>query len=251
MQQKKTTLLAAAITIFVIVALVSVFWLSSLPSGERPSIVVPSPSYTNADIQLTPALLNDPENYLQFQLTPETVGVILDSLRLPETYTLSYTTSVYTAGKQFDTQVTLRSQNGMFRISMQDRVQSTEYLVTDDRTYGWLTGQKRYRSFDTGAITAFQTAKMPSVETLTNLNARQIQQTAFRELNQLWTIYLVYTAPYGLTEHCYVSIDSGLVIRCESYDDTGTLVLSTVVTSQSFDELDVHEFLLPNGASAQ
>lgn len=251
MQQKKTTLLAAAITIFVIVALVFVFWLSSLPSDERPSIVVPSPAYTNADIQLTPALLNDPENYLQFQLTPENVCEILDSLQLPDAYTISFTTSVYTSGKQSDTQVTLRHQNGLVRISMQDRVQSTEYLIAGDRTYGWLTGQKRYQSFYTGTMDAFQTAKLPSVETLTDLNVQQILQVSFQKLEQIWTIFVVYSTPYGLTEHCYVSIDSGLVVRSESYNSDGTLVLSSVVTSQSFDELDAHDFLLPNGASAQ
>ena len=66
----------------------------------------------------------------------------------------------------------------------------------------------------------------------------------------MWTIRIAYATRRGLSEVCYVSLDSGLVIQSETYDH-GTLIFSLQVSDLSLDEPDSSAFLLPDGTTPQ
>ena len=68
MQSKRSAFLVFGTTAFVIFALFFVFWLSSRHAGSKPVIQVPSPSHTEPNAPPELALLNDPEEYLFFEL---------------------------------------------------------------------------------------------------------------------------------------------------------------------------------------
>ena len=250
MHQKKTTFLAAGITLFVIASLVFVFWLSSLHANDRPSIVVPDPSYTGADNHLTPVLLNNPDDYLHFALSTENLCDLLRTLKTPDTYRITFTAAVYAGAKQTNTDVTLCRRQNLLHIYRSDSILPTEYLLAGDTLYGWLSGQKTYRSFPLGSFDPAWLAKLPSLQTLSALDASRFEAAEFVEQDGMWTIRIAYATRRGLSEVCYVSLDSGLVIQSETYDH-GTLIFSLQVSDLSLDEPDSSVFLLPDGTTPQ
>ncbi len=250
MQPKKTTYLVIGTTVFVIAALVFVFWLSSLRSNERPTIVVPDPSYTEPDAHPTLALLNNPDDYLVFDLTPETVGDVLRTLKTPDSYSLTLTSSVLSENARFDTSVSVFHSGGMTRVSIQDPLQTAEYLISGDSVFCWLAGEKAYQRYALGLLDGHFIAKMPATASLSALDPSRISRADFALLDDQWTILVEYTTQRGLHERSYVSIDSGLVVKNEAYRQN-ELVLDMYVVSQTFGPVEASLFLLPDGTSPQ
>lgn len=250
LQPKKTTYLVIGTTVFVIAALVFVFWLSSLRSNERPTIVVPDPSYTEPDVHPTLALLNHPDDYLVFDLTPETVGDVLRTLKTPDSYSLTLTSSVLSEGARSDTAISFFHSGGMTRISVQDPLQAAEYLISGDSVFCWPTGETVYQRYALGLLDGHYIAKMPATASLAALDPSRISRADFVLLDDQWTICIEYTTKRGLHERSYVSIDSGLVMKNEAYCQE-ELILDMYVVSQTFEPLDASLFLLPDGASPQ
>lgn len=248
MQSKKSTLLVFGTTAFVIFALFFVFWLSSRHSGSKPVIQVPSPSHTEPGAPPELALLNDPEEYLVFDLTPDTVGSILSGMNTPDAYSMTLISSVYADGQRADTQVSVFFQNGTTRLSLADRRPQRELLLTQNRTYAWSAESPAISELPIGMFHAAKSAKMPDLQALASCPAERIQSAEFVEYGGLWTICIRHINDHGLTECSYVAIDSGLITHNEVYDGE-TLILEMTVNALSFAEPEPTLFLLPDGSS--
>ena len=171
-------------------------------------------------------------------------------MKTPDTYRITFTAAVYAGAKQTNTDVTLCRRQNLLHIYRSDSILPTEYLLAGDTLYGWLSGQKTYRSFPLGSFDPAWLAKLPSLQTLSALDASRFEAAEFVEQDGMWTIRIAYATRRGLSEVCYVSLDSGLVIQSETYDH-GTLIFSLQVSDLSLDEPDSSAFLLPDGTTPQ
>lgn len=247
MQSKRSTFLVFGTTAFVIFALFFVFWLSSRHSGSKPIIQVPSPSHTEPNAPPELALLNDPEDYLTFDLTPDTVGPILSGLNSPEAYSLTLISSVYADDRRADTQVSVFFQGGVSRLSLADHRPQRELLLTKNRIYAWSADSPTVSELPIGIFDPARTAKMPNLQALVDCPSERILLAEFVEYGGLWTIHIRHINEHGLTECNYVAIDCGLIIHNEVYDGE-KLVLEMTVNALTFTEPEASLFLLPDGS---
>ncbi|MBQ4048936.1 MAG: hypothetical protein IJC93_11315 [Clostridia bacterium] len=250
MQSKKSAFLVIGTTAFVIFALFFVFWLSSRHSGPKPDIQVPSPSHTEPSAPPNLALLNDPEEYMVFDLRAENVGQILAALKTPDAYSLTLLSSVYAGGQKADTQVSLFFLDGLTRLSLADSRPQRELLLTDSHVYSWTADRPTVTKLPLGSFDAVRSAKMPDLQMLIACPVDRIDSAEFVEYGRLWTIRVRYTNDFGQTECSYVAIDSGLITHNEVYED-GVLVLEMTVTALSFSEPEPSIFYLPDGSTPE
>ncbi len=247
MQPKRSAFLVFGTTAFVIFALFFVFWLSSRHERAKPVIQVPSPSHTEPNTPPELALLNDPEEYLYFDLTPATVGQILARLQTPKAYSMALLSSVHADGKRGDTQVSVFFQNNLTRLSLADQHPQRELLLTPHTIYVWSAESPAISQLPLGMFDAGRTAKMPDLADIVNCPPERILSAEFVEYDGLWTIRVRYRNDWDFTECSYVAIDSGLITRNEVYDGE-TLILEMTVNAISFSEPDPALFLLPDGS---
>ena len=77
---------------------------------------------------------------------------------------------------------------------------------------------------------------------------RDISDAGFTEFNGENCIFVEYLSPLFryLTKY-YVSIDHGLLLGVEEYDETGMLTYRMTASETIIDEVDPAAFTLPNG----
>ena len=248
MQSKKNTFLVVGTTIFVISSLFFVFWLSTRHSGSKPDIQVPTLSQSEQSAPPTLALLNDPDVFLTFELTPETLSSVLSQLQTPSAYWLTLVSSIYSEDTHTDTSVSVYHRDGLTRISF--AAQQQEYLLTDVSAYAWSAHSQVVQTLPIGSFSSERTAKMPDIQMLIDSSPAKIQTVAFEEYNGLWVIVVDSVSDNGFVERNYVSIDSGLILKNEVYARE-TLILEMTVSSIHFESPAPALFVLPDGTILQ
>ncbi|MCL2408979.1 MAG: hypothetical protein FWC96_05110 [Oscillospiraceae bacterium] len=195
------------------------------------------------------------DSLIHVEVTPETVqAVIGETLSRPETYIRYITIESFWAGggwavTDIRTSVTAGAMSLMARLP--DGVER-RIITTQNSLYIWYGDES---SFYTGPLAGGDRAvdewrMLPTYEDVLLLPPADIIYAGFTELNGELCIYVVYRSPlFGFIRRYYISIELGLVIGAEEFDETGARVYRMTAGEIIIGETDPEAFILPNGFS--
>lgn len=250
MPKQKTALIASVCALVMILVFVLSFWLSSQGYGDAGSgIVLPDDTAGGAVVPSEIAGFADVNagRIAHVTVTPQNVQNVIASLARPEAYSCAVSNTLYWGT---DSSATLQSRRyvrqGADRIEQLDRSGAvTEVTLTyGDRLYAWQAGAHTYYSGAVGALTAQETAMLPTYETVCSLPPEQITEAGLVEkAGQL--MIRVCTAQQGQTAEYTVSTETGLLYSAV-FSENGVRKRAVQTSVLSLDPVPDSYFTLPD-----
>jgi len=192
------------------------------------------------------------DSLIRVEVTPETVqAVIGETLSRPEAYSRDITVESFWEGGGTVTDIRTSVAAGVTSLTtrLPDGVER-RIIMTQNRLYIWYGDDiALYAGPLAGGDRAVDEWRMmPTYEDVLLMSPEDIIYAGFIE-DEL-CIYVVYRSPIlGFVRRYYISIELGLVIGAEEFDETGALVYRMTAGETVIGETDTEAFVLPNGYS--
>lgn len=247
MGSSNKAVLAMVITIVILIAVFSGFWLT-LFWKETPEVVLPTADSTATQGQPgddSPDMGGD----ILVDVTPQTVQAVIATLSRPESYYRESTLETFWGE---DGTATSTAQvwvdGGYTRITslLPDGVVE-HTIVGEGERYRWYNHEWKYYSVDAGESDADLMQRIPTYEEILALDIEDITATGYEEKGGLGCIY-VETAQdeLGYLERYWVSVDQGLLVAAETVKEE-QVVLRVSAYSVEIPVRDGASFALPDG----
>ncbi|MCL2402262.1 MAG: hypothetical protein FWC90_06425 [Oscillospiraceae bacterium] len=227
------------------IMLITMFFRGDSVAFELPEMAQPAVQTPNAG----------DDNLIHVGVTPETVqAVIGETLSRPETYSRDITIeSFWEDGGRAVTNIRTSVTGGATSliVHLPDGAER-RIIVAQDRLYIWYGGDSVFYEgpLSGGDRAADEWQMLPTYEDVLLLSTEDIIYAGFTTFNGDDAIYVVYRSPlFGFIRRYYISIELGLLIGVEAFDETGTRIYRMTAGSTMVGDADSSAFILPNGDS--
>jgi len=247
MGKDKKTVLAMVITVLILIAVFSGFWLTMF-WRETPQVVLPTES---ADETEAPPGEEDPDagGDLLVAVTPETVQSVIATLARPESYYREITIETFW-GEESSALSTAQVwvDGGYTRIASllpDGTVENT--IVGEGTRYRWYNNEHDYFSTDAEETDADLMQRIPTYEDILKLDPEDITAAGYETRGGLACVYVeVAENELGYRERYWVSVDKGLLVSSETVKEE-RVVLRVGAYSVEIPIRQGLSFTLPDG----
>ncbi len=251
MNKRKMTVFAVLSAVLLTSAIFIIFYSSTI-AGENTKPIVLPPAATEGktgDIAgiYNPVISERPS--VVVAVTPDNVKVLVKELQRPESYGADYLIYLFWEGGQTSLKRSVWVLKDMVRVSKFNAAGDIEENVVtyNEKTYIWAASANTYYTGKEGSISADDNAQIPTYENILDVPEEQIVYAGYEDYNSEACIRVTVSLPDSETEiHYWVSLDSGLLIRSEKYND-GSLTYSASLSDLSYAIPDAAIFRLPDG----
>ena len=215
MEQKNRLVFAVAVIFLIFAALFvsfgRIFFLMDTPSVELPSVSVSQPGDSSGTGEST-----SPTNQT-VAVTPRTVQSVIATLHRSDSYYREVSIEQFWPGGASSTTIQVWNDGGWCHSVQQLPNGATRHDLSGDGTaYYWYNGSSRYLSTSAGDYSADLTQRLPTYETVLELDPDTISATGYELKNDLPCIFVGSTDPVtGSVLSYWVSVDSGLLVGAE------------------------------------
>ena len=232
-----------------IAAVIGVMLLTSFLGRDSDTIPLPG----------TPALMESPgetkpDTLNRIEVTRETIQANVSMLSRPDTYSRDVVIETFWEGGQAEYSISINVTDGITSLRILPPVGAEKrIIIAEDTLYIWYRGDKTpfigaVDSSGDGYRTADEWQMLVTYEEILEFDKKDIVDAGYAEYGDDYCIYAEYRSPLlGYTKKYYVSIDIGLVIGAEEYDETGAVVYTMKSGECIIGEADPTAFTLPDG----
>jgi len=232
-----------------IVAVIGIMLLNLFLKRESDAIMLPEvKSATEAPGEIEQDALD------RVEVTTETIQAVVSSLSRPLAYRRDVVIKSFWEDGQAEYAISVSVQNGLtsLRITLPASIEK-RIIVTQDKLYIWYKDDMTpyigdLRSLGDGHRTADEWQMLITYEDVIALNKNDIIDAGYTKYGDEYCIYASYLSPLlKYTRNFYVSLDLGLIIGAEEFDETGKLVYSMSTGECAIGGVDPEAFVLPDG----
>ena len=201
-----------------------------------------------------PAEASEPDALDRIEITQENIQAVVSTMSRPDVYSRSVMIETFWENGQAAYSISADTAHGMtsLRIIQPDGAEK-RIIVTDDKLYIWYGGD-RY-PFIASAEDAGDSHRIAdewqmliTYEDILKLEKNAIVRAGYTEFGGEDCIFIEYRSPLlGYLRECYVSIEFGLIVGAQEYDETGALIYRMTVSESIEGETDPTAFTLPDG----
>ena len=238
-----------AFGVLFIAAVIGVMLLSSYLS--RDNGVIPLPE---TPVSEEPAIETEPDALNRVEVTRESIHDVISTLSRPDVYTREVFIKTFWEGGQTEYQINTTVVYGITSLRILAPMSAEKrIIITSDKLYIWYKGDSApyigaIGSTGDGYRTADEWQMLVTYEELLELDQENIIEVGYTEFNGEDCIYAEYLSPLlGYMRKYYISIDIGLVIGAEEYDENGALVYFMTTGECAVGEADPAVFTIPDG----
>ena len=192
---------------------------------------------------------NDSVDLNILSITPATVQAAVSTLSRPASYQRTQTITLYWNGGESTTTAQVFVHSGITRIdaTLKDGT-ICHTLLSGETSCVWYDDETEWTTMRTQQLSADALQRMPTYESVLELDATQIVQAEYCLHNGVYCIY-IQTAPNldGYAERYWISTQSGLLYAAERTMD-GNVIYRFSATEPGIDPPDESLFLLPDGS---
>ena len=240
------------ITIFGVLFIAAVIGFMLLASYlRRDNEPIPLPDTSPAT---QPTVNPAPDALDRVEVSKDNLQAVVSTLNRPEIYSRDMTIETYWEDGQAEYSIRISVAKGITSMSIiPPDNHEKRIIVTSDTLYIWYRGERTPYSgliSDTGDAyaTADEWQMLVTYEDILRLDPESIIEAEYTELDGADCIYAQYRSELlGYVTKCYISIELGLVISAEEYDETGALVYNMSAGECVVGETDPAAFTLPDG----
>lgn len=241
MEQKNRLLIVVAVTVLIMGAMFTSFG-RSLFALNTPEVVLPDPDQIASE-SVSGSTQDSPDHYQRVEVTPKTVQNVIATLSRPESYHREISVEMFWSGGSSSIPIQVWHDDGWTHTRM---VLSSGVIRHDlsgeDTLYYWYDGSRQYESSPAEEWSADLSQRIPTYETVLELDPDQIIGAGYGFLEGLPCI-LVEVCREGpdRLERYWIGLDSGLLISAELqegdavvYRMTGISAITACPASASF-----------------
>ena len=190
----------------------------------------------------------------RIEITTETIQVVVSTLSRPAIYRRDVKIESYWEDGKAEYSVSVSVREGLTSLrTLPPTGAEKRIIITPDTIYIWYIGDKapfigNLDSLGDGFRTADEWQMLVTYEDVLELDINDIIDAGYVEYNDEECVYAVYRSPLlGYTRSFYISLEAGLIVGAEEYDEAGKLVYSMVAGEFFVGEADPAAFTLPDG----
>jgi len=241
----------AGFGVLIIAAAIAVMLLAPFLRSDNDTVQLPEASAASDSPAET-----EPGTVDRVVVTRETVQAVVSSLSRQDTYSRQVVIESFWEGGHSADHIEVAVRGGASALRVIPSVGAEKRIVvTPDNLYIWYRGD-RYPyvggvdSVGDGNRTADEYQMLSTYEDILKLDKNYIIEADYTVYEDEFCIYIVYLSPnFGYTIKHYISIDLGLVIAAEEYDETGMLIYRMAAGECLVGEADPALFILPDGTN--
>ena len=216
--------------ILVIVGAMAASFGRSLFLLDTPSVVLPSISI-GGEAASSSGTHTDNGHYQSVTVTPKTVQNVIATLARADSYYLELSVETFWAGGSSTVPVQTWVDNGWSHIRRTLPSGAVRHdLLGEGTLYYWYESAQQYIKAPAEEYSADLAQRIPTYETVLELEETSISAAEQRVLDDILCIYTEAAAADGSTERYWVSIDTGLLL-CAEREQDGQLVYRMTVRS--------------------
>ena len=247
MEKDKKTILAMIITVLILIAVFSGFWLTMF-LRETPKVVLPT-----ADPGATETLPGDGTQGeggdLTVAVTPDTVQSVVATLARPDSYYREITVETFWGeGSSAVSTAQVWVDGGYTRVASllpDGTVENT--IVGEGMRYRWYNNEHAYFSTNAENADADLMQRIPTYEDILALDPEEITSVGYEAKGGLACVYVeVAENELGYRERYWVSVEKGLLVSSETVKE-GKVVLRVSAYSVEIPIRQGLSFTLPDG----
>lgn len=249
MKKGNKTVLSLLITVVILAAMFSGFGIGFFASNT-PQVVLPTAVPTQ-DADPAEEDSQGADGGLRVEVTPKTVQSVIATLKRPESYYREIVLETFWDGTRSETATAqVWVEGGYTRIDTILPGGTIEHTVIGDGyRYRWYNNERKYFRTEASANDADLMQRIPTYETILNIDPATITATGYEEKEGLPCIYVEVTEEeLGYQERYWISVEWGLLAASETVRGTET-VLRTSAYSVEIPVREGAAFVLPDGTS--
>ena len=245
----KRIILITVFGVLLIVAVIGVMLLSSFLRRDNDTVQLPV-----AAPPIERPKEHEPDAVDSVEVTRDTIQAVISTLSRPSTYSRDVVVENFWSGGRAEYIINVYVKNGITSLRTTTPLGiDKRIVVTNDTLYIWYRGD---RDFYAGIIDstgdehrkADEWQMLVTFEDILELDKNYIVDAGYTEYEGEDCVYAVYLSPLlGYSRTYYVSLEIGLVIAAEEYDETGELIYSMTAGESFVGDIDSAMFTLPDG----
>ena len=247
MENSNKAVLAMVITIVILIAVFSGFWLTVFWK-QTPEVALPTADPTATQTQPGGDGLTSGGDIL-VDVTPQTVQAVIATLSRPESYYREVTLETFWGEEDSASSVAqVWVDGGYTRITslLPDGVVE-HTIVGEGKRYRWYNNEWKYYSADAEEADADLMQHIPTYEDILAYDEQDITATGYEAKGGLGCIYVeIAQDELGYLERYWVSVDQGLLVAAETVKE-GKVVLRSSAYSVEIPVRSGISFALPDG----
>jgi len=232
-----------------IVAVIGIMLLTLFVRRESDTIALPDvTSSAEAPVVVEQDALD------RVEVTIETIQVVVSTLSRPSTYKREVVIKSFWEGDQAEYTINVSVQDGMTSLeSTSPAGVEKRIVITPNTLYIWYKDDTTPYIGDLGTIgdgyrTADEWQMLVTYEDVLALDKNDIIDAGYVEFSGEECIFAFYRSPLlDYTRRFYISLELGLIIYAEEFDETGEPVYSMTTGECKTGEVDPAAFVLPDG----
>ena len=240
------------ITVFGVLFIAAVIGIMLIASyAGRDSDVIPLPE---AQTPVTTSRETEPDALDRVEVERNNIQEVISSLSRPETYSRDIVIETFWEDGQAEYNITTSTARGVTSLRIvPPEGPEKRIIASSDTFYIWYNGDRTpyigsLKDIYDGPRTVDEWQMLITYEDVIELDKNDIVDAGYNEFDGEYCIFAEYRSPLlGHTLKYYVSIDLGLIIGAEEYDETGALIYRMTASECVIDEVDLSEFTLPDG----
>lgn len=240
-KKRRFSILGAALAALVLLVLVILGRLT-LPRTHEVALAEPNDTQSSGDAQQE----TGQETIHRVEVTPQTVGLVIERLARPESYSRTITIERFWQDGSGKNEIAARVSHGWTRtdVAMDGDVQ--RHVVTGGgQSWIWYADGPVFSA--AAALGADEEQSIPTYEDILRWSPSLIAAADYRELESLRCIY-VETVPdeQGYVERDWVSVETGLLVAAERAKGEEVVYRMTALSCES-GGVTAEAFTLPDG----
>ena len=240
-----------AFGILFIAAVIGIMLIASYVRRDNDAIPLPE-----AQTPVAPSGETEPDALDRVEVGRDNIREVVASLSRPDTYSRDIIIETFWEDSRTEYNIAADTTGGItsLRIAPLNGPEK-RIIVSPDMIYIWYMGDRTpYTGSPEDAGDGYRTADewqmLFTYEDVLELNEDDIIDAGYTEFRGEYCIYAEYRSPLlGYTREYYVSIDLGLIIGAEEYDENGALVYRMTASEYVEGEVDAQAFTLPDGTA--
>jgi len=241
MKKHRISLVGAAFAALIILVIA---FLARLTMYQSPEVRLPEPESGTSGGDVVSGV--GQESIRRVEVTPETVQLVIERLKRPESYSRTIVIERYWSGGSGRSTAQVCVADGWTRVDVSDDNGETRHVITGDgRSWIWYgSGEKVFSAAAT--LNADEEQSIPTYENILAADRTAIAVADYRELEGVSCIY-VETRPdaSGYSERWWVSVDSGLLVAAERVNGESVVYRMAGMTVETASAAQA--FQLPSG----
>ena len=241
MDNKKTTYVTIALSILLFLA----FLVAQQALNQDRTIILPehtTETETGSDS-------GNPDGFNALTISPETVQAAISTLSRPSAYERTQTVETFWSNGSSTSVSEIAVSGGITRIDTTlDDSSVCHILMNSDTAAVWYDDEKTWVTLEAKEFTADALQRMPTYETVLDLNTASIAQAEYCEKDGVRCIFVQTRQDMdGYVERYWISAQSGLLYASERLFGDALIYRFSTIEPESVTP-DESRFLLPDGS---